>query len=379
VAVRRWYIAVGIVALIALVWWRFRGEDDALAPATTTASGEAAPASPTAPSPPALRVQPRAARSSAPRAHAFDPSTQHSVDPCTALEEPSLPAGYDSITVRGITVAWEPDAIVGGAFDAPLRPSSLANLVAGIVEEAAQLTGTEPRTELTVIVDPTSDDYRKRTRAPAWSSGFYDGGAIRLFASTGEDLAVALPTLRHEIMHAQVHAGIGCTPWWLNEGLAQYFAGSPPMREWIALLRTGDAFDLRTLRDPAMRALAVDTVRRSYAWSFAMVAFIVERAGEPALRSAGTALHAADNERAAVELWEKLYPDIGPPQLLDFLATKLFGKPRGAELDALLAGPLCCVGFRDLRSTACRATTARTTTRPWYEGTAPRALCENRW
>ena len=375
---RRWYIVLGLVALIALAWWRLHGDDEAPAPSTTIASGEDGTALPATRSPPALQPPRRSTRTTAPRAHAFDASTQHSVDPCTALAEPSVPAGYERVTVRGITIAWDPDAIAGGAFDSPLRPSSLASLIAGLVDEAAQLTGTEPRTELTVIIDPTRDEYRTRTRAPAWSSGFYDGGAIRLFAATGEDLAVALPTLRHEVMHAQIHAGIGCTPWWLNEGLAQYFAGSPPIRDWIAMLRTGDAFDLRTLQDPAVRELAAEAVSRSYAWSLAMVVFIVERAGEPGLRSAAAALHAANNERTAVELWEKMQQDIGAPQILDFLATKLFGKPR-AELDALLAGPLCCVGLRDLASVACRATTARTTTRPWFEGTTPRALCENRW
>jgi hypothetical protein len=109
-----------------------------------------------------------------------------------------------------------------------------------------------------------------------------------------------------------------------------------------------------------------------------MVMYIVDRAGDPGLRSAAAALHAADSERAAIEHWEKSYPGIGPPQLLDFLATKLFAKPR-AELDPLLAGPLCCHGLRDLATVACRATAARATTRPWFEGTAPRALCENKW
>ena len=379
---RRWYLALGLVALLlALAWWRFRGGgDEPAAPASApVANREPVASTPAAPATPALTARPRSMRRTAPRAHAFDASTQHAVDPCTALVEPTVPAGYETFTARGVTIAWEPDAVATGAFDSPLRPSSLANLIAGIVEEAAQLSGTEPRTELTVIVDPTRDDYRTRTRAPAWSSGVYDGAVVRLFAGTGEDLGIALPTLRHEIMHAQLHAAVGCMPWWFNEGLAQYFASSPPMREWIAMLRGGDAFDLRALQDPAVRELATEAVSRSYAWSLAMVLYIVERAGEPGLRSAAAALHAADNEQAAIEHWEKTYPGIGPTQILDLLATKLFAKPRRAELDAVLAGPLCCHGLRDLRTVACRATTARATTRPWFEGTAPRALCENKW
>ncbi|MFT3698739.1 MAG: hypothetical protein QM831_36670 [Kofleriaceae bacterium] len=48
-----------------------------------------------------------------------------------------------------------------------------------------------------------------------------------------QDLGVMLGTLRHEAMHAQLHAGAGCIPAWLDEGLAQQFGHSVPVDEWL--------------------------------------------------------------------------------------------------------------------------------------------------
>jgi len=36
-------------------------------------------------------------------------------------------------------------------------------------------------------------------------------------------------------------------PSWFNEGLAMYFAGTPPARQWVRMLRSPDAFDLASL------------------------------------------------------------------------------------------------------------------------------------
>jgi hypothetical protein len=375
--VSRWYFVVGAIAIVLVAWW-WRASGDREPKPSVAARDAGVEQAPAVEPRPELRTPQRQRSIRGAPDRPFDASSQHTADPCTAVVEPSVPIGYESLTVRNVTIAWDPRGVATGAFDAPLRPTSLASLVAGILDEAAQLTGTAPRAELTVVVDPSPDAYRTRTRAPAWSSGVYDGGMVHLFAATGEDLSVAVTTLRHEVMHAQLHAAVGCMPWWFNEGVAQYFAGSPPLREWIAMLRAPDALALEAIQDPVVRDLRVDLVRRAYAWSFAMVLYIVDRAGEPGLRSAAITLAGADSRKTSLELWDKTYPDVGKVQILDLLAMKLFGKPRDAIADTV-GGAMCCHGLRDLASIGCRATEPRTTTRHWFEGTAPRAMCENSW
>jgi hypothetical protein len=144
------------------------------------------------------------------------------------------------------------------------------------------------------------------------------------------------------------------------------------------MLRAPDALALESIQDPVVRDLRVDHVRRSYAWSLAMVFYIIERAGEPGLRSAAMTLAGADTRKTALELWDKTFPNVGKVEVLDALAMKLFGKPHDAIADAV-GGPLCCHGLRDLKTIACRATEPRTGSNHWFEGTAPRALCENKW
>src|SRR5258706_549503 len=76
-----------------------------------------------------------------------------------------------------------------------------------------------------------------RTGAPPWAGGAYDG-AVRVPAAPRNELGVSIATLRHEVMHAQLHAAVGCLPVWFNEGTAMYFAGAVPALEWLKLLRT---------------------------------------------------------------------------------------------------------------------------------------------
>jgi hypothetical protein len=348
----RWLIVVGVF-VGGLVWlWRSTWEG----PIAAERSERDGVARTTAP-PRRTAIVPQAprARLALPqREGTFDATSHHTADPCTAFGEPIVPATFESITAAGITVAWDPTEAVG-PYDAGLRPTSLAFAVAGILEEAAQLTGTDRRQTLTVIVDGSTDAFQARTKAPSWTSGLYDGGAIHLGAKQAADLGVAMQTLRHEVMHAQMHATIGCTPFWFNEGLATYFAGTPPPRELVLMLRGGEPFDLQALREPAIFDVKAENAARMYAVSLAMVLYLVQRSGELGIREAVQIARSLDTIPAALDLWTHVAPNIDHPAVLDALAQRVFGQPRGPTLDALLRGSVCCVGLRSPGNLQCRA------------------------
>jgi hypothetical protein len=350
----RWplIVALVVIGLLVFLWRSARDEEpppksEEASPTERVEAARRAPRAPEVepPKPRAVATQP---------AMPFDASSRHTADPCTALSEPYIPPGFEQITEGPITVAWDPNQQQAGPFDAPLRPVALAHATLGILEEAAQLTGTDRREKLAVIVDASSDDLQKRTRVPSWVGGLYDGGAVHLFAKNA-DLGVVMQTLRHEIMHAQMHAAVGCTPFWFNEGMANYFAGGVPTREWLAMLRTQDAFDLAALNDPALFDLAKENVSRLYAVSLAMVSLLVHRGSEQNLRAAIRIAQENNSHADAVKLWARIAPNIEYRDVLESLAQKTFGVPIGTELEAVLKGPICCKHLNTPSELSCRA------------------------
>ncbi len=223
--------------------------------------------------------------------------------------------------------------------------------------------------------------FHAETHAPRWSDGVYDGGAVRVAARPSAELGVEIASLRHELMHAQLHP-LGCMPAWLNEGTAMYFAGPPPVRSWLRMLRSPDSVDLGELSVPSFVQLPDESAERAYAESLAMVLYIVDRAGEAGLRAAVQALRAAGTgtPRAGQELWDRLYPGIGHRAVVESLAHRVFGVAPGSELDALLRGAVCCHGLRSAGELRCRGVAPRADRRRWMDYTAtPVALCDATW
>jgi hypothetical protein len=349
----RWLIVVGLF-VGALVWlWHSTQETSVAAERT------AAPVAPA--TTPSRRVMtptvPAARLALPPRTSTFDATSHHTADPCTALSEPIIPATFEQTTIGGVTVAWDPND------EAPFRATTVAYTVAGILEEAAQLTGTDRRERLAVIVDASPEDFLARTKAPAWVGGLYDGAAIHLPPHVRADLGVAMISLRHEVMHAQMHATIGCTPFWFNEGLANYFAGATPIKEWVAMVRTAEPFDLTLLREPSIFDIKAENAQRMYAVSTAMLLFLVQRGGEQGIRDAVRIAQAATTIPAALDLFARIAPNVEYRDVLDALAQKIFGMPRGPELDAIINGALCCTHQRSPGELACRAPNPEAPTR----------------
>jgi hypothetical protein len=384
---RRWWW-LGIAALLAVgagLLWSGRGSDEppraGESPATAREPGAGTDARGVSPAGGERTTEPglpasgsRAARSVLPPGPVFDATVHHTADPCTAPIAPTIPAGYERTTLSGITVAWQPvDAAARQPTDAVLDPIVIAAAATGILEQAALATGTERRAELTIVVYPSGDELRARTGSPSWAEGLYDGGAVRLPLAGRGDLGVAMLTLRHELMHAQIHEAVGCVPAWFNEGIAMYFAGTPPVREWLAMLRHPEAFDVAALQRDAIDDKQPERARRLYAQSLALVVYLAERTGDGALRQASQQFHADGR-------WDKHYPQLDGRAVLDALARKIFGVGLGSDLDAALGGVVCCYGLKTVSEFGCRGGAARPGEHAWRDTTTtPAAWCDDRY
>jgi hypothetical protein len=370
-ASRSWIAVAAVAAVFAavvVVW--LRGDADSVsAPAARTFDAGVTPPTTSAPEPapqPTGSVSahpvptPLAARPKA------EPGPHHRADPCTAVGEAVIPDGFETLTTAGITVAWQPDPANPGPRDVPIRPIVVAYTAAGILEEAAAFTGTVKRPTLTVIVYSSRDDLLARTKAPTWADGVYDGGAVHV-PSSGLEPGVAMAVLRHELMHAQLHVAVGCMPTWFDEGLAMYFAGVPTLHEWFAMLRTPVAWDVTPLHAPAIDDTDPERAHLLYAESLAMVVYVVEHSPMTGVKDTVQWLASTPDPTRRTELWEHLFPRATTRPVLDALAQKLFGLPIGAELDGVLAAPICCYGLRSLPDLGCRSASDKATT--------PRGLC----
>ncbi len=366
----RWtWLGAAVIAALVLWFLRARGREDAAAPAVTSA----APVRPAvrAPVPP---PQPGARTGYIPKIP--EVTGHHLADPCRTVGEPTIPADLEEITREGITIAWPSTGRDDpGPRDAPLHPIMLAHLVSGLLAEAAALTGTTPRTTLAVILYRSEDELRARTKAPTWASGLYDGAAVRVPLVDRGDLGVSLATLRHEVMHAQLHAAVGCMPAWFNEGLAMYFAGVAPIGPWLEMLRTPQPLEIKTLGAPAIDEESPDVASRLYAQSLAMIVYLAERGGETGLRGAVQNAHTDP-----ADLWARLASGAGDAAVLDALAHRMFGLPRGPELSGVLGSTICCSGLGSLAELGCRGVATRPGETIWIDrSTSPRATCSTRW
>ena len=388
----RWTAGVtGVAAAIALVVVGYRVTRDpkpraAPAPSPSEAPWESPPESPSespspSPSPSAEALPPEETRAKAPAAAGADDPRRppppafvsHSADPCRAIAEASIPDGYEVVSAQGITVASQPGEPTLN------EPTVFAYLVAGLLEEAALRTGTARRDRLTVVRYTSSANFHKLTGAPSWADGIYDG-SVRLPAAGHADFGVLLRTLRHELMHAQLHAGVGCSPFWLNEGAAMQFAGKPPQHEWIRILREHRFVDPESLEGGTFEELSTGDLDVAYGQSLAMVLIMAERRGASALGDALRELDAAATQPkrpGRQGLWARLYPQVGRREIADSLARRVFKVPQGPELDGIFAGAVCCYGRGSISELGCRGAPLNPGKHFWVDSSRePRAYCE---
>ena len=111
-----------------------------------------------------------------------------------------------------------------GRTDAALAAHATQSLDKAFARIAKQLQ-VSPSAPISVILY-TDKQFRDITRAPAWSTGLYDGRIRIPVAGAARTPQVFDAVLTHELAHAMIAAiapkGV---PAWLHEGLAQYFSG----------------------------------------------------------------------------------------------------------------------------------------------------------
>lgn len=366
-------IAALVLGLVVVGYRRSKGPEPAPvrthAPRAESAPEESPPAPP--PPHPASLPDPEPIEKEAP-APARRRTRSHTADPCRPVVEPKVPDGFDEVTAEGITVAWP--------LDGPpvAEPTALAYLIAGLLEEAALFTGTARRERVTVVRYASNEDLHQRGGAPTWASGMYDG-TVKVPADQGADFGVRLKTLRHELMHAQLHTGVGCTPLWLNEGTAMAFDRAPPRHAWTRMLRTRRLYDFTSLAASSIDEKALPDVELVYGQSLTMVLFLAGR-GPEALKNAIEELRNAPRTeavRAARGLWDRLHPGVSQRDLLDSLSRRMLGLPMGRELDELLQGAVCCWGMSRLDKFGCRGAPLNGDKNTWIdESQKPSATCE---
>ena len=341
--------AVGLLVGAGLLAWQIRDEPAPplvpLVPFGQRASSDASttPSTASVMAPPG-EVQPAIAPTPPAR-------VGHTLDPCTAVTTPELPSEFQTLTIDTITIAWDPAVT--------LEPTTLAYLTEGLLAQAALVTGTTRRSSLAVVVYATVDDFRAQTHAPKWAAGLYDG-AVRIPARASADFGLDIDALRHELMHAQLHAGVGCMPAWLDEGLAQYFARDVPETEWMKMLNGEPAPSVVAMQVPAIEEVEGFSPEVAYAQSLAMVMLAIEHASSipDVLREL--------RRGPPRELWHRMLPGAGDRDVLEALSRRVFGLPVARAAEAIAGPGVCCA--RAGITLTCRGAHQRPNDRTvWFE------------
>lgn len=199
-----------------------------------------------------------------------------------------------------------------------------ADRVLAIVDEAltdaARWTATARPSELLVIVHRDRDSMRRATCAPSWSGAMFDG-VLHTDRETLAHDTVARGTLRHESLHAQLHAERRTVlPYWLDEGLAQRFAGEEGPdhhRSWAMLVRGGMIIPFESVEGPFVEIDDPRDARLAYHQSLAIVRYLEARHGAGAIPDA---IARADRGVAPEALLGAIAPELDRARFLAFLA-----------------------------------------------------------
>ncbi|RXJ72810.1 hypothetical protein CS022_13175 [Veronia nyctiphanis] len=201
-------------------------------------------------------------------------SPSHSTDSdlySVSYSEESAEQGNGSLTFTDVTFNPNPDICFGPRrviktdalastfsnlnlalriYDADVTPDFRAKLksaLSQINQQYQQLVGSKHFSSVTYVLEVYGDigEFQNALAKTGYQGslplGVYspaDGKALVLFQNNKQLFRTAL----HEYVHALNHANIGVTPYWINEGLAEYFenisystvGGEVPMsQQWV--------------------------------------------------------------------------------------------------------------------------------------------------
>lgn len=220
--------------------------------------------------------------------------------------------GYARAERGATTVLWPEGLLSASQADEVLYQANRS------LDDAARLSGTRRRDQLTVVVYPGRSELLAVTCVRSWTAGVYDG-TLRLVAERG---AVDFKVLRHETLHAQVSRYATSAPRWFHEGLAQSFAEQVERRgRWALMLKNRTYVPFSSLDGSFQAFEASDDAALAYTQSYAMVELMRSCGSDAAVARAIEAFEQGANTEAV--LAQACGRPVSGNDLLDFMAKRL--------------------------------------------------------
>ena len=219
---------------------------------------------------------------------------------------------YQQLERGPTTLRWATEALSSAQADEVLYQVNRS------LDDAARLSGTRRRDQLTVVVYPGRSELLAVTCVRSWTAGVYDG-TLRLQAERG---VVDLKVLRHETLHAQVSRHASSAPRWFHEGLAQSFAEQAERRgRWAMMVKNRVWVPFSSLDGSFQAFEASDDAALAYTQSYAMVELMRSCGGDGAVSRAIEAFEkGGDTERVLASACGR---PISGNDLLDYMAKQL--------------------------------------------------------
>ena len=199
------------------------------------------------------------------------------------------------------------------------------------LDDAARATDLPRRAELTVLVHRDHASLLRAMCGASWTLAAFDG-VLHLDAEVWTDPRVSAAereaVVRHESMHATLHDVPWRAPFWLDEGVAQWFAprADPSQSSSIAhLVRDHTFIPFGSLNGAFMEIDDPDDARLAYHQSLAMIDWLVSVRGPrgvPELIQTLRALPDPANSDAAAVLSEVGRRRFDGEVMLQFLAAR---------------------------------------------------------
>ena len=166
------------------------------------------------------------------------------------------------------------------SFDGDINPclgSSVSKMLDDMYFSIGEQLNAYPKRQIAVVL-MSRNDFVDVTNLPDWVSGIYEG-QIKIPVANS-NMQSLKPVLAHEYVHAVIYDIMSSRcPWWLNEGLAQYFSTDENgnrqkmqmAAEWI---RQCDVPDLKSL--PGTSALSTEAAKKYYSLALSATCFLIE-------------------------------------------------------------------------------------------------------
>jgi tetratricopeptide (TPR) repeat protein len=193
-----------------------------------------------------------------------------------------LERDFAQLQLRAVTLRYPADKLDARAANALLQE------IDATLQEAARLLGRPVSSELTVVVHGARSELLASTCVPTWTEGVFDG-VLRLHMDALSPPERRVRVVRHETLHAQLHAARVPAPQWFHEGLAQYFAhefGPSTHKSFAMMVANRTYVPFASLEGSFLVIGPSQDARLAYHQSLAMVQLLIAEGGEAVIARA---------------------------------------------------------------------------------------------